>query len=258
MPTEHPPDDVMVVRERRRRKEQGAYLITHRSEWESDAWKVHAWRGPDKPEEDFLREDLIEVSCRTLQVDLDGFWKCPAARETLESAYTVLEPAALEELAQQQAAYIESDRTATELADRYGNAYVVARFGPWVGINGHVARRPARPRVHPRPPRFFEDSETSGDTSLHAGVFEEDLARALRDEISRRLGYAVHTNEVLRIVRKRNGTTEEDPLISVLVAGKVKAFIPPADERDAWRRQRQRLERPSRRKQSWTPRRNLP
>lgn len=53
----------------------GYYGLARADEWHSDAKEVTFWRGPEKKEELISKARVVEMDCRTVLVDDEGFYK---------------------------------------------------------------------------------------------------------------------------------------------------------------------------------------
>lgn len=181
---------LLVVRNVFPKRGVGPYSLVQASEWK---WTgdpkdpdraVTVWRGPHKPDEKVKRKDLVEVECRTVHVDEDGFYTCPRITDELTELVEKATEPILNEMANRSVA--ESSSTVHEgYTDDFGeDVWIKAEYGDVVAINGDIIGE----RQSTRPPRGWVDSERggydpSGDDTVHEVEYvAEQVAREIEQE----------------------------------------------------------------------------
>ena len=138
------PNEIVIVRDKRVYGDTpGKYGLVRADEWCEYKYEVTLWRGPDKPDERVETEHLMEVTCKNVQVDNQGFFVCaesegrefyPCPEMMTKGFIDIVEKKAeeiLEMYANQHAAEIESyigyERMLEKLGDEWRDEIFATR-----------------------------------------------------------------------------------------------------------------------------------
>ena len=151
----------------------------------SDRDTVTIWRGPEARDERLPRERLVEVTCRTIGVDEEGFYTCPLIleelRESVESEAEKILEAFADEHAAETWSYIDLEELERDFA---GDIWAVARFGDAIAVNGELEGVGA-----PRPPRGWVETDRGGriPDGGEAEIEKESLAYLVAPKLTETL-----------------------------------------------------------------------
>lgn len=216
------------------------------------------WRGPEKPDEEVKRSRLTEITCRSVLVDENGFYKCvpdeggserlyPCEEidEELESAVKSAAEKYLNERANEYAAETQSYMDSEDAAERYGSeVYAIATFGDAVAVNGES-------RMSAKHPARWKETDMGGRIPTgHETQFEKgDLVEYLVSQLDEELKVAVHPTTVRRILNAHYG--DKDYIFWSSDSGESEVWVSPKalrayekeQEEEEKRKQAEELER---------------
>lgn len=191
---------VVVVRHKPVRTAFARYALVKAADWCSGDADLKVWKGPGKRSVTVQRDQVQEITCRTVLVDERGYFTCKEAEffqpypcvqtlEDLRDAVRSETEKILNERANELAAMSYSYADAERAQEKYDthDVMVIARFGDAVAMNGEltVGRRAWAPRG-------WVETDLGGSIGNSEEEIDRDaLVEVLEDTVSEKIGQRV-------------------------------------------------------------------
>jgi hypothetical protein len=218
----------------------GHYGLVQAVEWCMTRDEVTVWRGPRKRDQIVAKNKLIEVTCRSVQVDKRGFYACvpdPGAHRMVPCGQITEELDAEIEAAAETFLNARADEQAAETTSYvdYEEAYqklwedpdiiAIATFGDAVAVNGEL-----RLEGLARPPRPGWELTEFGGRHLDGGEAEiekEHVSEVIASSLTDKLKMRVDPWIVRRVLDTHFGRQENEYIMRGSSRGHTEVWISP-------------------------------
>lgn len=168
--------------------------------------QVTVWKGPEKPDLRVWRRNLVQMDCRTVLIDENGFYTCPPIIDLVKDAVLEIAPKLFDEEANKRFAESLSYVDREEAADRYDTEDVlaIAVIGDVIAVNGEETGR--KPKI----PRGWTEIKDIGGRILGGDEEEIDLdwiSEYIARELTKTLKRPIDKEMVETILHKEYGGT---------------------------------------------------
>lgn len=218
----------------------GHYGLVQALEWCMTRDEVTVWRGPRKRDQIVAKNKLIEVTCRSVQVDKRGFYACvpdpgahrmvPCGQITeeldaeIEAAAETLLSAKADEQAAETTSYVDYEEAYQKLGED-PDIIAIATFGDAVAVNGELVTesltRPPRPgwELTEFGGRHFD----GGEAEIEKEHVSEVIASSLTDKLKMRVDPWI----VRRVLDTHYGRGHKEYIVRGSSGGHTEVWISP-------------------------------
>jgi hypothetical protein len=224
----------------KRKQGPGHYGLVQGIQWCSSPDKVTVWRGPRIPDQVISKNELVEVTCRTVHVDKRGFYICihdpgaerffPCAQFEGDFSDAVKEEA--EKLLNVMATEDAAEATSTaDYEETYNelwqdnHIFAKATFGDSTAVNGELIFS----SKDAKPPKGWENTEHGGglvDSGDHE-IDKDSLSESLAHTLTKTLQMQVDPWNVRRVLDKVYPPANRGYIIWGAGYGKTEIWISP-------------------------------
>lgn len=179
-------EDVVVVFDTRQYGRPGAYALARASEWCAMNETLTIWRGPHQRDEVVPERFLEEVSCKSLQVDENGYFTClptdepihypcteisdDLRKEVLDETEKILNEYAAARQAEAQS-YVDHEIVMDVLGKDWSRfIWAVAEVDDAIAVNGEVAQT----KKQAKPPKGWLKTDKGGRFDAGEAEIEKD------------------------------------------------------------------------------------
>lgn len=191
----------------------GAYALARAAEWCAMSEDLTIWRGPHQRDEIVPERFLEEVSCKSLQVDENGFFVCVPTdvpihypcteigddlrKEVNDQAEELLNEYAARQQAESQS-YVDHEIVSDVLGKDWSQfVWAVAEVDDAIAVNGEIVQK----KKQAKPPKGWLKTDKGGRFDAGEAEIEKDwIVEPVAQAASRKLKERIHPRIVKRIL----------------------------------------------------------